>query len=272
MSREAQPRSRSARKDESPGTGATLQRFSGGVNLAFLPGVAERLGYYVYLLRDPQTAEIFYVGKGRGGRVYQHAAQARKVPGETGQELKLDKIRRLHADGLEPRIEILRHGLTEEEAFEVEAAVIDLLQLTGTNLGDLTNRARGMWSRAQGWAPLDELRARYAAPPVEISHRAVLIRINRAFRVGMSDRDLYEATRKWWVINPKRRPDYAFAVYNGIVRAVYRIDPKGWTRHENGRWRFRGSRDETLERAYCWRNVATYLPNGAQNPIRYVGC
>ena len=34
--------------------------------LAVLPGVVEKLGYYVYALRDPRSGEIFYVGKGKG--------------------------------------------------------------------------------------------------------------------------------------------------------------------------------------------------------------
>jgi hypothetical protein len=36
----------------------------------------ERLGWYVYLLRDPRTGEIFYIGKGRGDRAFQHEAAA----------------------------------------------------------------------------------------------------------------------------------------------------------------------------------------------------
>lgn len=38
------------------------------------PYVAEQLGWYVYLLRDPRDAEVFYVGKGRGNRVFAHQA------------------------------------------------------------------------------------------------------------------------------------------------------------------------------------------------------
>jgi hypothetical protein len=33
--------------------------------LAFLPGVVERLGCYVYALVDPRDGRIFYVGKGK---------------------------------------------------------------------------------------------------------------------------------------------------------------------------------------------------------------
>lgn len=240
----------------------------GSPSTAFLPGVAEKLDYYVYALRDPRDGSIFYVGKGKGGRVYQHAAQARTVGGESSKHLKLKTIRAIHADGLEVIVDIIRHGLTDEEAYEAEGAVIDTLKLIGL---DLTNQARGKWARSQGWTPLEELRARYAAPPVEIQHRVALIRINQLYRAGMSDADLYKVTREWWRMKPGRA-DWAFAVYNGIVRAVYRIDPAGWTSDERGRWRFSGERDVALEELYAWRDVTAYFPAGGQYPIRYVNC
>jgi hypothetical protein len=64
---------------------------------------------------------------------------------------------------------------------------------------------------------------------VTITERAVLIRIPRLYRPTTTDDQLYEATRKWWRVNPARHdpgPDYAFSVVGGVVKAVYRID--GW--------------------------------------------
>jgi hypothetical protein len=61
--------------------------------LSFLPGVAERLGLYVYALRDPRSDEI-YVGKGVGNRAHAHARHAQKVSGETTEQLKLIRIHR----------------------------------------------------------------------------------------------------------------------------------------------------------------------------------
>jgi hypothetical protein len=68
--------------------------------LAFAPGVAERLGYYIYALRDPRVGEIFYVGKGKGDRAFQHARHAKKVDRQlTDAELKLERIKAIHAVG-----------------------------------------------------------------------------------------------------------------------------------------------------------------------------
>jgi hypothetical protein len=235
----------------------------------FLAGMTEKLGYYVYALVDPQGG-IFYVGKGKGDRVYQHATAAIAVDGERPGELKLNTIRGIHRRKQAVGVEIIRHGLTEKEAFEVEGAVIDVLRMTGHHL---TNQAAGKWSRNQGYARLEELRARYEATPVEIQHRVMLVRIRKRFYPGISPEELYGATRQWWKVSPRRRPDYALAVYGGVVRSVYAIDQDGWEQHpETGRWRFSGVVDATLSAAYSWRDVSAYLPSGAQNPIRYVNC
>jgi hypothetical protein len=106
----------------------------------------------------------------------------------------------------------------------------------------------------------------------EITEPVVLIRIPRLHRPGMSEDELYEATRKWWAMSPHRHnPGWGFTVVDGRVRAVYWID--GWERHpENNRWAFRGARDPEMESRYAGMALTKYLPQGAQNPIRYVNC
>jgi hypothetical protein len=124
-----------------------------------------------------------------------------------------------------------------------------------------------------------------AAGPANIVDPVILIRIPRAFRPGMSDLALYEATRGVWKIGPRRdRAAYALAVYQGIVQEVYRIDrwQSAWTsRYQTrqfddttvpGRWEFVGSVAEAPVRdRYRGRSVAKYFRRGSQNPITYVG-
>lgn len=106
---------------------------------------------------------------------------------------------------------------------------------------------------------------------IDPAHRVVLIRINRLYRSTMSEHELYEATRKWWVLNPRRDPDYAFSVFRGIVKAAYRIDD--WEKNPTSRrWAFQGGRDAVLEREYVGRDISEYFPRGAANPIMYVNC
>jgi hypothetical protein len=100
---------------------------------AWRPGVAERLGFYVYVLTDPRTDSVFYVGKGTGERCFAHLAEARKTVADTkGDYPKLATIRAIEGDGLDVKIDVLRHGLDEATAFVVESAAIDLLPVIGS--------------------------------------------------------------------------------------------------------------------------------------------
>lgn len=55
--------------------------------------VCRKLGNYVYRLIDPRNGEIFYVGKGRNNRVFDHAAGLPNVADDDTQQLgaKLDR-------------------------------------------------------------------------------------------------------------------------------------------------------------------------------------
>lgn len=117
--------------------------------------------------------------------------------------------------------------------------------------------------------------------PITIQHRAILITINQLYRSDMSPLELYEATRGIWVIGPRRHgADYAMAVYDGIVREVYKIDrwyPSGTLDYKTRdatyfsdcdppRWEFSGKVAEDIRGEY----VGRYVGPGSQNPIRYV--
>ena len=240
-------------------------------------GVSEKLGFYVYLLVDPRDDRVFYVGKGVGSRCFAHISEARRTTKDSmGDYEKLTTIRTIEEAGEKVRIEILRHGLTEDEAFHVEAAAMDLLL-------DLTNLMVGHGAEAYGRRSVDDINALYGASPAEIdpSHKIILIR-SRRFTPGMDHDDLYETTRMWWKLGPRRNDvEYAMAVYDGVVRAVYKIDE--WIKPSEaaiadvsnrvGRFGFVGHRDEDMEKRYVFADVTEYLPErGGRNPIRYVNC
>jgi len=238
--------------------------------------VIEQLGYYVYLLSDPRTGEVFYVGKGVGNRVFAHAADALEGEGESD---KLDWIRVIHAEGAEVQHELLRFGLNERTAFEVEAAAIELL-----GLDDLTNVVAGHHIGERGRMATDVAISLFEAPPVgSIAEAALLIRIPRLWYPSMPADDLFEATHGWWRIGPRReRADYAFAVNRGVIREAYRIDSwrtrsqgdRGWEddmRSGRPRWGFDGVVAEDLAH-YRNRSVAHLFKRGEASPIKYVNC
>lgn len=235
----------------------------------FPPSVIERIGYYVYLLSDPQTGEVFYVGKGMGNRIFAHLNAALTRSDVTD---KLDKIRAILATGQEVHHRIIRHGLTEKEAFEVEAALIDFI-----GLEDLTNLIQGHSSDDRGHMTVTEVIAKYEAPEIEIAEPVILITINRLYRRGMSAEDLYGVTRGNWVIGRRReKAKFAFAVYNGIIREVYRIEQWYLADRREGqkakqRWYFDGKIAVDLHH-YVGGSTVRYAVVGAQNPIRYVNC
>ena len=184
----------------------------------FSPNTIENIGYYVYVYSDPDTHEPFYVGKGQGNRVFDHLKEETKSS-------KVRKLKELKKNGKEPLIQILVHGLKDSDTAEkVEAAVIDLL-----GVDNLTNQKRGKESRKYGIEEVSVLDDKYRNETLEeedITDNVILLKIKKYYREGMSPRELYDVTRGYWRVTEKKRErvDFAFAVYNGIVREVYKVE------------------------------------------------
>ncbi|MBU1319976.1 MAG: hypothetical protein KKG33_05925 [candidate division Zixibacteria bacterium] len=232
--------------------------------------VIERMGFYVYTLSDPKTGEVFYVGKGTGNRLFAHINEAIEKSIESD---KLDRIQQIHASGRSVKYEIIRHGLSEEGAYEVESALIDFI-----GLSRLTNIDAGHGTDNRGKMTIPEIIATYRAEPIVIKEPALLIIVNRLFERNISVAQLYEITRGNWVVGKNRNnAQYAFSVFKGVVHEVYRI--KRWLpaparnpdQKRTARWRFSGEVAKELQH-YIGGSVENYLKHGAQNPIRYVNC
>jgi hypothetical protein len=117
-----------------------------------------------------------------------------------------------------------------------------------------------------------------SAKPVHVRHKAILITINKLYRSDMTAAELHEATRGIWVVGPRReQAEYGMAVYQGIVREVYRIQkwhPSGTLKYNTreskdvnimGRWEFDGIVATDIRDEYVGNSVGM----GGQNPIRY---
>lgn len=229
----------------------------------FSQAVIEQVGFYVYFLRDPLNKEVFYVVKGMGNRVFEHVACSVINPTESE---KLDRIRCIQKSGNQVKHYILRHGLTEKSAFEVEAAVIDFI-----GISNLSNLQTGHYSMDFGIKTTEEVIAMYSAHPFLTDEPVLLININQLFDREMTATEIYEATRKSWVVGVRReKAKYAIATYRGLTREVYQINE--WYRIDN-RWGFKGQlADEAIRNSLRYKSIAGLFRRGAANPIRYINC
>jgi hypothetical protein len=149
----------------------------------------------------------------------------------------------------------------------------------------LTNKVRGFQTLEFGRVSLAELDFLYAAKPVTIDEKVLLIRINQLYRPGLDSESLFEATRGVWTCGIRREnADYAFAVYQGVVREVYEIEK--WHKAGTLEYRTRSREDvnvpnrrefsgkvfEKLSAKYKGGSVSRYFSKGAQLPYTYVNC
>ena len=246
---------------------------------AFSKETIQKLKTYVYVYSDPDTLQPFYVGKGKGNRAFAH------LLAEDESE-KSKYIRALKEKGKEPIIEILVHGLEEETAYKVEAAVIDLI-----GIENLTNQQRGYESSTYGKVEVSVLDNRYAAKEIceeNFSENTILIRINKSYYNGISPQELYDVTRGYWQVNPKRAREmkYAMPVYDGMILEVYEI--QGWypahatmmcnreisseeKEATKERYEFVGRyASDSVRQFFKGKYVTSVFKKGGQNTIRYI--
>lgn len=138
----------------------------------FPPGVAKHLGWYVYRLIDPRNGETFYVGKGRGDRVFDHVRSAlAETEDEDAADLKLQRIKDIASAGLAVGHVVHRHNIEDEDvALQIEAALIDAYPGT-------TNKVSGHGSGDYGCRHVEEIVSEYDAQPFVAKEPLILISI-----------------------------------------------------------------------------------------------
>jgi hypothetical protein len=105
--------------------------------------------YYVYVYLDPRKPgkfiydefeleyEPFYIGKGTKSRLLRHLKNEKVNP------IKINKIKKIKSEGLEPIIKKLLDNISNEESLEIEKRLIKSIGRYCKNEGPLTNYSEG---------------------------------------------------------------------------------------------------------------------------------
>lgn len=254
----------------------------------------QELKYYVYMLLDPQDDVPFYVGKGNNNRVFNHMECA--LTDADTSTAKYDKIREIIQIGQSVKHVIVRHGLSEDEAFQIEASLIDALTYCGLLLSNIVG---GHNSVEKGLMTSEEIIRLYNAQPLnQMGTDCILININRTYKRGNGTDPIYQATKETWLISERKIPQikYVLSEFKGLIVEVFEVDdwykklrPKNKTiRDQHGKpilddngkpmkeiievtgYGFNGKpASEEIRTLYINKSVAHKKTKGQANVIRY---
>lgn len=214
--------------------------------------------YYVYALCT-QEGVPFYIGKGCGRRVLEHEDAALSAKESIASDDTLsdveraekisrqtEKIRKILELNANPQKVVIKWGLSEQEAFMCESALINLLDFMhshGLPMAELANIANGHASAPEKDSAadvktkartLDSFLNECAIPErgVEgIAEKAAIIKINDFYPRCLDDSGraddskIKECVRGIWRIGEDKRDEikYIMAVYRRRVVGVYHV-------------------------------------------------
>lgn len=242
--------------------------------MLFSPEVIKQLQYYVYRLIDPRNGQTFYVGKGKGNRIFAHVNDALKnydgekyeVENEDDASLKIKQIREIRNAGLEVIHVIQRYGMKENEALEVEAALIDCFPgLTNIQSGISSDRGVNNAEVLQRILSLEEF-----DDVDEIDY--CLIKINNTENITERG-SVYEAVRKHWKVNLNRiqKIPYVLAVNYGVVIGVFKAEKWFVSKEIPDRCEFYGEEaEENIKKLFINKRIPKhYMKKGMASPVLY---
>jgi hypothetical protein len=234
--------------------------------------VIQQLQHYVYRLIDPRSGDTFYIGRGVGNRVFAHVNDELKTEGDDLSD-KLRVIREIRVAGFEVGHVIHRHGLTEDQAIEVEAALIDAYP-------GATNQVGGQESDERGLMHARQIVEQYEAPEAQFHHKAILITVNRTVT---EEESVYAAVRYAWKLDPQRakKAEVVLALQQGVIVGAFIAERwlpatvanfPGASADAPGRWGFVGyeAPPEIREQYLRHRVPDSMRRRGVANPVRYV--
>lgn len=199
---------------------------------------------YVYALEDPRDNKIFYIGKGVGNRVFEHAKDARKQNDASSEKLSL--IKEINKQGFEVKSYVIKYGLSDEEAISYEAVTIETLNKFGHNL---TNIVAGHHTENL-FLSTNEVERKFGYKKIRsLPKNSVLLNINQSYKKGSSNSEIYEAAKQSWSIDEKKRNilRYVFVEYKSVIIAMYKeiewyevLKDEKWNKNKKRKWGFKG--------------------------------
>lgn len=258
--------------------------------------------YYVYCLVDPRNNQPFYIGKGKGNRIFAHRQaalnrmkQANLVgENETAITLKIKTIQEIIESNLQVLSYILSYGLSENEAYASENVMINYAQLVqGLSL---TNLVKGHGSKVM---LVEEIEERFGFQPMSISEIAtddliLAVKVRDAFSLSKDESKEYPIDEEYrdvsnlksrtlgnWVIgrNKIQHIRYIIAINTGAENAVvaaYKVSEQfsESKKLENGltRYAFRAlsTREETLKELNLVKRSLPEVKFGSGSAIAYI--
>ncbi len=243
--------------------------------MRFTEEVSSKIGAYVYRLIDPRNGETFYVGKGKGNRVFNHAEGALRKEDtadddeEDDVSAKFSRIREIRNAGLEVVHVIHRHEIPDNAIFHVEAALIDAYP-------GLSNEQGGHGSNSSGPMHVNQIIDKYSLPQIDWlpDERLLIINVNN-IQDRSSVSEIYNQVKGNWKLSKQRaeRADYVIAAFRGVAIGIFKANKWEKSAGYESRFCFEGKRasPEVWEK-FVGPRGKRLINDGmkhVQNPVRY---
>lgn len=189
----------------------------------------QNLKYYVYLLINPLTKKPFYVWKWLWNRIFEHVNCALKT--ETKSD-KYNEIKWIQEKWWKVTHVIVRHGLNEKEAYQIEGSLIDTLWFLDSGL---TNIA--WWHNCiEKWLMrAEEIIRLYNAEKLHsLPSDFVIININKQYKRWLGEEWIYVATKETWSMSESKTKiiKYVLSEYRWLIVEVFEVE--NWYKKDRG--------------------------------------
>ncbi|MGF3183318.1 LEM-3-like GIY-YIG domain-containing protein [Facklamia sp. P12934] len=253
--------------------------------------------YYVYILRDSRDKKIFYIGKGKGNRVFHHEQAAYDSLMEKSiqaqdieKDLKMSTIRQIKGSGAKVEKVLINYGLSESQAFASENTLINFMDIV--SLHALTNKVYGYGVRG---IEVEKLESQFGFSPISITDvftdkRILAVKITDSFNLDLNEEKDYDFFNKDtnnlksrtlgnWRVSQENQDKiaYVIGVNTGIANSVvsaYKVSGTQRELDENGRYRTffqtNSARLETLKELGLNKKALKGLRFGRGSAIAYI--